>query len=445
MTIGRSVVRQRQSGCGFWQRCVVRHVWLAMLAIVAAVPAAAQDPEPERPQGRLERAGITGSLRGGYWSSTRDLDPDDHIPEAMVWIKAARPLSTRASVLVEGWTALRGPLDEGDASVELREAFLDLRLGRLDVRAGRQIIAWGRADGVNPTNNLAGEDLTLLTPDDEDRRRGITALRASYYARGVSLTAIWMPEFRAHRFPLPPPPAGLRFVRDDVEWPRDQWAVRAEQTGRAVDWSLSFYDGLDLLPDVSVRSVPANDPAVRLSHHRVRVVGGDMAANAGRFGLRAEAAYVRTDDPDGADPFVKNPFIFAVAGADRTFGERLNLNVQYLYRHLFDRRPAAVAESPLAFAIATQEDVLGGQTRRVQHGASFRIAHKWFHDTLEAECAAAGYVLPKGAALRPKVVYAISDRWKALVGAEIFRGEQASVFGLLRANSAVYIEARRYF
>ena len=60
---------------------------------------------------------------------------------------------------------------------------MDVRLGRLDVRAGRQIIAWGRADGVNPTDNLSGQDLTLLVPDDVDRRLGTTAVRASYYAR----------------------------------------------------------------------------------------------------------------------------------------------------------------------------------------------------------------------------------------------------------------------
>ena len=69
---------------------------------------------------------------------------------------------------------------------ELREAFVDVRLGRLDLRAGRQIIAWGRADGVNPTDNLSGQDLTLLVPDDDDRRLGTTAVRASYYVGDVS-------------------------------------------------------------------------------------------------------------------------------------------------------------------------------------------------------------------------------------------------------------------
>jgi hypothetical protein len=81
----------------------------------------------------------------------------------------------------------------------------------LDVRVGRQIVARGRADGVNPTDNLTGEDLTLLTPDDDDRRLGTTAVRASYYPGDISFTGFWLPEFRGHRFPLPPAP-GLTFA-----------------------------------------------------------------------------------------------------------------------------------------------------------------------------------------------------------------------------------------
>jgi hypothetical protein len=413
----------------------MRLVLMALIASVAAIPARAQDApaDAERPPGALERAGITGSLRAGYWSSTRNLDGEANLGAGMMWIKATRPISNRASFLVEGWTGLRTPFDDGDATGELREAFVDLRFGRLDLRVGRQIIAWGRADGVNPTDNLTGEDFTLLTPDEDDRRLGGTAVRASYYVGGVSISGLWLPEFRGHRFPLPPPPPGVAFVHDRPDWPGDQWAVRVEQTGRAVDWSVSYFSGRDPSPDLQPQA-----GVVRLAHHRVRIAGADLAANAGRFGLRAEAAYVDTADTSGHDPFTKNPFFFLVAGADRTFREHLNLNVQYLHRVVFDyRRPEG--------ELAALQAVVNGETERVQHGASFRVAYKWFHDTLEAECAAAGYFDPRGVTLRPKVAYSLSDRWKAIVGAELFRGQASSLFGLLRQNSTAFVELRRSF
>ena len=105
-------------------------------------------------------------MRAGFWSSTRDLDSEEHLGAGLVWLKAARPITNRVSFLVEGLVALRGPMDDGDVTGELREAYVDVRLGRLDLRLGRQIVAWGRADGVNPTDNLTGDDVTLLVPDE---------------------------------------------------------------------------------------------------------------------------------------------------------------------------------------------------------------------------------------------------------------------------------------
>jgi hypothetical protein len=42
-------------------------------------------------------------------------------------------------------------------------------------------------------------------------------------------------------------------------------------------------------------------------------------------------------------------------------------------------------------------------------------------------------------------VYAVTDDWKAVLGAEVFRGEQSSLFGLLRPNSVGYVELRWSF
>jgi hypothetical protein len=386
---------------------------------------------------------VTGTVRAGYWSSTRNLDDTRPFGAGMLWLKTSRRVSDRVSFLTEGWTTLRGPLENGDATGELREAFVDLRFGRLDVRAGRQIIAWGRADGVNPTDNLSGQDLTLLVPDEADRRLGSTAVRASYYVGDVSLIGVWLPESRGHKFALPAPP-GVVFVLDGARWPGNQWALRAEQTGGAVDWSVSYFRGRDVAPDLGP-GVTGTGPGVWISHHRVNVIGADMAANLGRFGLRAEGAHVSTEDRGGTDPFTKNPYLFLVAGADRTFGGRLNLNLQYLFRYVLKDPAMPEGAGDFESAVARQQAILNSQTRSAQHGASFRIAYNWLHETLEAELAAAGYARPSGATLRPKVTYALTDAWKVLAGAEVFRGEAASLFGLMGHNTTGYAELRWSF
>jgi len=175
---------------------------------------------------------------------------------------------------------------------------------------------------------------------------------------------------------------------------------------------------------------------------RIRVVGVDAATTIGRYGLRAEGAYVRTEDGSGTDPFTKNPHVFIVIGGDRTFDGRLNLNLQYLVREVLRFRAPPAGAPPESAAIAEQEAVLSSQTRRTQHGASIRASYTWLHETLETEWAAVGYTGPRGIAMRPKVTYAVSDRLTLLTGAELLRGEDASLFGLLRPNSAAYLEVR---
>ena len=413
------------------------------IALSIALPAAAQSDVSATPS-FLERAGATVTFRAGLWSSTRELDPEGPFGAGMLWGKIARPITPRISVVGDGWMSLRGPFVRGDARGELREGFVTFTSGPIELRAGRQIIAWGRADGINPTDNLTAQDLTLLAPDDSDRRLGSTALRFTYSHRDISATAIWLPEFRSHRIPVPAALGDMEGA--ESEWGAKQFALRIEQTGRAIDWSISGFRGRDLAPDLGPAGQQARRPAgLSLSHHDVRVIGADAAGNVGRYGLRAEAAYVVTEDRNGVDPFVKNPFLSLVAGGDRTFHEHLNINVQYLYRFVAHFTPPGSSASPFESLVAIEHAALSGQMRRHQHGASARISYKWLHDTLEAEVAAAGYARPRGGTLRPKITYAVSDRMKVLVGGELYRGDKASVFGILRDNSGAFAEVRWSF
>jgi len=48
----------------------------------------------------------------------------------------------------------------GFSEIKLREAYVNAYMGPVDVRLGKQIVVWGRADGINPTNNITPQNLT---------------------------------------------------------------------------------------------------------------------------------------------------------------------------------------------------------------------------------------------------------------------------------------------
>jgi len=182
-----------------------------------------------------------------------------------------------------------------------------------------------------------------------------------------------------------------------------------------------------------------------LRSHRVRTVGVDAATVVGPYGLRGEAAYTFTEDAAGDDLSIKNPFLFLVVGADRTFPEHLNVNLQYVFRMVTHyRSPFGIAD-PLAREVAVQAALLANQLDRVQHSFSLRVSRRWLHETLEAEIAAIVSVDRFGWVLRPRVTYALSDRWRLTVGGDFFGGERLSFLGNLRDNSTAFAELRWSF
>ncbi len=392
-------------------------------------------------RGLSQWAGVTGSIRGEYWSSSRTLDDREHLAASSLWLKTAPTLGPNASLLLEGWIMNQQLFREDANDGALREAYLRLSLGQMDLRLGKQIIIWGRADRINPTDNLTPRNVTLLVPEDDDQRLGIAAVKANYYFGSFSLTGVWLPDFEPNTLPIRQPPPPLRIHERVPSETLEQWAVKIEQTGRAIDWSLSYFNGFDLSPDLGITS-PSD---LMLEHHRIRVIGADAATTRGRYNLRGEMAYTFTEDSEGKNPFVKNPFFFLVLGGDRTFYEYLNINLQYFVRVVSQYQNPEKIPDPFQQAVAIQQAVVTNQLDRVQQGASFRLSHKWFHETLEAELAGALVFTRREYVIRPKVIYAFTDRWKGIIGADLFRGNHRSFFGNLRDNTTAYAEFRWSF
>jgi hypothetical protein len=212
-----------------------------------------------------------------------------------------------------------------------------------------------------------------------------------------------------------------------------------------VDWSLSYFDGFDLSPDIGIDRVTRTNVDLLLRHHRIRVIGADAAATIGPYGLRGEAAYTFTEDPAGNDPFVKNPFFFLVVGADRRFPDDLGVNLQYIFRTISAFQSRVRITNPLQRAVALQEDLLSNQLDEIQHAVVLRINKKWLNQTLEAESTLIFSFTRLDYVVRPKLTYALTDRWKVTIGGDIFGGPHPSLFNRLEPNTVGYVEFRWSF
>ena len=426
---------------------ILRAELVAFCFVLAAclVPPCAlgEEPPPEGGTWRsiVEQTDITGSLRGSYWSSSRSLDKKENLGVAALWLRGRSQLAPPVALVADGWLMNDDLFAARATRGLLREGYLDLRFGSLDVRAGQQIIAWGRADRINPTDNLTPRNFTLLVPEDSDQRTGTTGLKATYHLGGISLTGIWLPTFQPHVIPIATPrDPFILLPRQLPSEPVTQYAAKIEQTGGKVDWSLSFFDGFDLYPDLQLVGMTLTTVSVAQTYHRVQVVGADAATVWGPYGLRAEAAYTFTEHSSSNQ--VKSPFFFMVVGADRTFLGTLNVNLQFVLRVIADYQNPINVPDPARRAVAIEQATINSQLDRVQESITLRVSKKWFSDTLETEVASIVGLSRLDYAVRPKVKYAITDRWRLTVGGDIFRGPDPSFFGRIRDTTTAYVELR---
>ena len=404
----------------------------------AAIPgmapeARSRDPEPAV---RVDRADL--SLRASAWSRSRLLDSDTGVNSASAWFLGKATLGAGGKAVIDAWARSDSRFDSRAGASDVREAYVAGSRGEWDFAAGRQIIAWGRADSVNPTDVLTARNFTLLTPLDEDQKTGVGSIRTTWNRDALRLSALWLPEFRSSILPLPTV-QGVSFVSRDPSAAARQWALRAERSGESVDWAVSYFDGYERQPDLRPEAFSANGARVGLAHTRIQMLGADAATTVGRYGLRAEVAITRTEDRQGTDPFTRNPFLYAVVGGDRTFFTNLNVNIQLLYRRVMSWEDPAAAPAPLR-ELALRQALISNQRDAQQAGATVRVAQKWWNDTLEAELIGVAWFARGDFLVRPRVRYAANDQLRFSLGSDLYRGPADSFFGSLRNLSTTFVE-----
>ena len=387
-----------------------------------------------------QQLSLNGSLRAGYYGASRKLDGKKDVGTGALWLKAAPSLGNNASLQAEGWVRNDDSFS-GKTMAKLREGYLNYTMGDADWRIGKQIIVWGRADGINPTDNLTPRNHTLLTPENDDQRLGALAAKMSYHFQDAALTGIWLPRFSPGVYPLATLP-GIYFSEQTPDG--GQGALKLDHSGGEVDWSVSYFNGFDLSPDLKIGATGPSETNLILQHHRIRILGIDGATTAGRFGLRAEAAYTWTEN-SGNDPLLKQPFLYAVLGGDRTFYDNLNVNLQYYFRRVAGYRDPQSISDPMLRNIALQGAISSNQVDRFQYGLTMRISDKWLNETLEGEVAGIVAMTYRDYALKPKLVYAFTDQMKGTIGMDIYRGASGTFFGRLRDNSSVFAELKYSF
>lgn len=351
---------------------------------------------------------------------------------------------------------LRGGYEYGNSFLEpvLRELYADISLGRFDLRIGHQILAWGRADGINPTDNLTPKNYFVRSPEPDDIRMGNNLFRARYQLNEhIRLEGIWVPFYRysIYRFDLFEMPEFVKFKDiGKLAWEGSggNIGMKTEFLFRGIDGSISWFSGFDPQPGIDLNHLSmqvtgeiALDLMARAFRHNM--IGTDFAANAGNFGIRGEAGLRILAESYRDEIFTAETDLRYVFGIDRSF-RNFNIMVQYSgqwvpgYKDmpelmLFKRSGEIIIPDPSSFMempgmIAEQIEgfnrIIHGQTHRVSHTLSLRQSIALLHETVKIEAFAMYNLSSEEFTIMPELSYSLKDNWQISLGGQYFSGPE---------------------
>ena len=157
-----------------------RLCWVLFAGLWSPVTGLAQDTPPSSASPAAPYSMPFGECNLGYWSSNRNLDDRTNLPSAHCAVNWKPKFNAEVQMGIDLHLGWQDHPSAHSANIRVREGYLAYDTSALSVRLGRQIVAWGRADRINPTDVLSPKDFTLLSYDDEGQRTGIDAMKLRY-------------------------------------------------------------------------------------------------------------------------------------------------------------------------------------------------------------------------------------------------------------------------
>ncbi len=266
---------------------------------------------------------------------------------------------------VEGYGAFNFVYDRipDSAYIEPVEAYFSYERGFLGLTAGKRIIRIGTADWLNPTDVISPKDYTTLHSDIEEFTKGIEEMNFDLSFSNFYASLYIFPAFTPNKYPMVPFSVGIipnvlsvsffpdSAIKPSYEVKYTQYGLRFQGYLSNIDFSLTYLSIYDRDFDLDYRVCrTANSSTIVLIPHYnpVKMFGADFSMTISGWEFHGEGAYFKTIDEDGTDPAVKNPYIYAILGGNKTFlDEKVKFGSQVGVKHIFDFKDSTYYEPSL--------------------------------------------------------------------------------------------------
>lgn len=341
--------------------------------------------------------------------------------------------------------------------INLCEVYITASFGIFDIRIGKQKVSWGKSDALGPVDNINPMDFKEFDIlNFYNMKIGMNMIKVNAYVIGdyLSIEGILIPSFFPNEYPdqdsvwafyqLPLPSTmiiegqSLRVISDykDTVYPAREIknlenGLRISSSVGGYDFSVSYFYTWDDNPTIHQEINPdfANTNVyieVTPKHHKLHIIGVDLATAISDFNLRTEAAYFITEDEKGEDSEIDDPYIKWAIGCDYSFWDDYDINLQ------FSENIQNVNFKTLKNA-ETQNTIIGG------------LSGKFYEERIDISISCFYEIEDKDYLITPKIEYSPSDSLAITLGINIFEGKEDTMLGHYDKNDAVFIDTKYSF
>ena len=333
--------------------------------------------------------------------------------------------------------------------INIDEAYVRAYSGGFEVEAGLRKLSWGKADSFGPLDVINPLDYSQIFIEMADHTGllGIKIARPLVHAvfrfgEFSKIEGVFIPWFQPHEIsrtgrwadsqmsemfslaesfgikPLEPDTHTLEYA---------QAGLRFTTTIGSADIGVQYYYGRLREPSADVK-VGLMPPVVDVLYNPYHQIGLDYAQVLFGFNMRAELAANITEDLDGDDGSIYNPFIAWSIGFDRdlVLGINLNLQVNENIRLMQDKVGEKLVIGPMGPNVDHIDMESGKKLTATRLSAA--VSRKFLRDELELRTAVAWGIEDEDCVIMPSLIWTKNDLRFSFSGG-IFAGNAEGQIG----------------
>lgn len=327
--------------------------------------------------------------------------------------------------------------------IYLREAFIEFHFRKFDVKAGNQIIAWGRADGWNPTNIITPQNPTVRSPEPDDMYIGTFMINTNYHITNeLSFKGVWIPVYKPSVLPikLSSYPDNISFLKGN--WPETNvkngsYAFKIDLSMADAGGSISYFNGYQILPGIDLGNYEFSTEGIKVEFlpraYREQRLGFDFSTTFGLYGLRAEAAWQIPFGEYKSEAYIPNPDIEYIVGLEKDIG-KFNIIAQYIGIAVLNYEKTALPADPermILYLLEKYNRLISMQKDKFSHMIFVRPSLFMLHNILHAELFSIYNFTTKEIMVGSKISYDLSDAAAICAGYNYYYGKGNTLYDMI--------------